>query len=718
MPARKKPAKKKMVLRTVSREKLPEGTVDDESLAENLWGDTKRFLKAAVVDPLVDIKNLAGEFTKPVPEDSPWNFPNVLDPRIGHTLGEMARGIIRSHADEGREAYEASQRGNIGEMMKHGTAAAVPMFGPILEDIGTEAYESGDYATGLGRLAELVIPFPKGTKGRAALTKPRPPKYDIPLTRAERYRAEGQTGVIPAMTAFAENVAERTVAGAGPYTAFRKTQQDAVRGAVDKILDPLGPVEPSQVGRNVLADLEKTQSKRKKINDALYKDADDAAQGVMVDTAAIKRAATELDKTTRVPWARGTAGQPGALSADIAAIAAADEAMLARRGGGKNKKKQKKRDGQIVSTRWPKTINGWVATIKAMPGRISFRDAKDVRANLLETGRQIARDPSTRMPAKAATDFGEVPNVVGEAMETSAQRAGNPGAFVKYRTAQDFYKETRDMLQNDVIKAIDDTKTKSKTQGVEHIAEVIRDAPEDRVKLVYGMLTPEVQDQVRAQILTDILNKSSKKESVTTGATSVQKGSTWESGSPVPGLLTEPFQGELSGFRLQQAMEGLKKGKLNALFGPKLTSALKELSESAQRIGDLGGSPVPGLVAATINSGLIFGWLIRPLYTAATGAGMSLVSKVLLRQPKSIPTYKKFISALTSRDSRAALVLASQLQDMFDQEQEASMPREMEETRQWFRDNPPSLVPTLRVPPQGSRIKTVSRERLPSTPPE
>lgn len=708
------PANQPRLGKVVRVRRRPADTVEDESLAENLWGDTKRFLKAAVVDPLVDIKNLAGEFTKPVPEDSPWNFPNVLDPRIGHTLGEMARGIVRSQVDEGREAYEAAQRGNIGEMIKHGTAAAVPMFGPILEDIGTEAYESGDYATGLGRLAELVIPLPKGMKG----PKPRPPKYDIPLTRAERYRAEGETGVIPAMTAFAENVAERTVAGAGPYTAFRKTQQDAVRGAVDKILDPLGPVEPSQVGRNVLADLEKTQSKRKKINDALYKDAEDAAQDVMVDTAAIKRAATELDKTTRVPWARGTAGQPGALSADIAAIASADEAMLARRGGGKNKKKQKKRDGRIVPTRWPKTVEGWVTLIRDMPGIIPFRYAKDVRANLLETGRQISKDPSTRMPPKAATNFGEVPNVVGEAMETSAQRAGNPGAFVKYRTAQDFYKETRDMLQNDVIKAIDDTKTKSKTQGVENIAEVIRDAPEDRVKLVYSMLTPEVQDQVRAQILTDILNKSSKKESVTTGATSVQKGSTWESGSPVPGLLTEPFQGELSGFRLQQAMEGLKKGKLNAIFGPKLTSALKELSESAQRIGDLGGSPVPGLVAATINSGLIFGWLIRPLYTAATGAGMSLVSKVLLRQPKSIPTYKKFISAVTRRDSRAALVLASQLQDMFDQEQEASMPREMEETRQWFRDNPPSLAPTLRVPPQRSRIKTVSRERLPSTPPE
>ena len=633
-------------------------TGEDESLAENLWGDTKRFLKAAVVDPLVDIKNLAGEFKKPVPEDSRWNFPNVLDPRIGHTLGEMASGIVRSQVDEGREAYEAAQRGNIGEMIKHGTAAAVPVIGPILEDIGTEAYESGDYATGAGRLAELFMPLPKFTKGRAALTKPRAVEFDTPLTRAERDRARGETGVLPATTAFAENVAERTVAGSGPYTRFRKTQQDAVKRLVDKIVGPLGPVPPSQVGRNVLADLKKTQTKRGKINTALYADAKAAAQGVMVDTAAIKRAATELDKTTRLPWARGAAGQPKALSADIAAIAAADEAMLARRGGGK---KKKQRDKQKLPTGGTDSAaKQWIANIKKAPGKVTFKEAQLSRRRLQEAGRKLATDKDSMMPSEAIVDFNKLPNAVDQAMETAANKINKPEVYQKYREAQGFNKETRELVDSDFIREINKMGGKSRTKGVEHVAETVKKATIKNVETLWGLVSAPVRDQVRAQLMKDTLNKASKGESVTT----------WDLGTAKP----ERFKGQLSGVALERALEDIGADRLKAVYGTKLTKGLKELAEDAKRIGDLGKNPVPGLVAASVNSGLIFGWLLSPMRTGVTASGLALASKVLVSQPKAVPAYKKFISAVMRRDSRAALVLASQLQDMFDKEQEASMP--------------------------------------------
>ena len=632
-------------------------TGEDESLAENLWGDTKRFLKAAVVDPLVDIKNLAGEFKKPVPEDSRWNFPNVLDPRIGHTLGEMASGIVRSQVDEGREAYEAAQRGNIGEMIKHGTAAAVPVIGPILEDIGTEAYESGDYATGAGRLAELFMPLPKFTKRRAALTKPSAVEFNVPLTRAERMRAQGKTGFTPGVAGFGENIIERTVAGAPAYRRFRKGQHEAVSGRVDDLMAPLKPVGREQVGRNVIADIEKTKARRRKEGNVKYAEVDALSEGVLVDMAPIKRAATRLENKLKRGMF-GAADRPGALSDDIAAIAAADEAMLARRGGGK---KKKQRDKQKLPTGGTDSAaKQWIANIKKAPGKVTFKEAQLSRRRLQEAGRKLETDKDSMMPSEAIVDFNKLPNAVDQAMETAANKIKKPEVYQKYREAQGFNKETRELVDSDFIREINKMGGKSRTKGVEHVAETVKKSTIKNVETLWGLVSAPVRDQVRAQLMKDTLNKASKGESVTT----------WDLGTVKP----ERFKGQLSGVALQRALEDIGADRLKAVYGTKLTKGLKELAEDAKRIGDLGKNPVPGLVAASVNSGLIFGWLVSPMSTGVTASGLALASKVLVSQPKAVPAYKKFISALTRRDSRAALVLASQLQDMFDKEQEASMP--------------------------------------------
>lgn len=69
----------------------------------------------------------------------------------------MLRGIVDPHLETGKRAIEASQQGNRSKAAVYGTAAAVPIAGPMLLNWGERA-AAGDIAGPLGELTAGALP--------------------------------------------------------------------------------------------------------------------------------------------------------------------------------------------------------------------------------------------------------------------------------------------------------------------------------------------------------------------------------------------------------------------------------------------------------------------------------------------------------------------------------------------------------------------------------
>lgn len=90
-----------------------------------------------------------------------WNTQPIPEALGGAgVMAPIDRGkeILASHGTQLQKARDAFKEGRYSEMLGHGSAAALPMLGPVAADTG-EQIASGDVAGGLGRATGMLAPF-------------------------------------------------------------------------------------------------------------------------------------------------------------------------------------------------------------------------------------------------------------------------------------------------------------------------------------------------------------------------------------------------------------------------------------------------------------------------------------------------------------------------------------------------------------------------------
>ena len=652
---------------------FPPGSVQRQLLSSTQFpidadlGSLLRFGKAAVVEPVKGLWDLGGQL--------------VEDP--GGTIGGMAKGILSPdpYMEQWGKAQSAMGRGEIPQAIGHGIAGSVPLVGPSIGGTVERASETGDTATAMGELSQFLIPGPKGLR-----FKPRT-MGRIPLTFAERHLG----GMVGAATGWVEGVLERTLAGAPIFRKFRRQQHEAMTEHADDLMRSLDPTTRSleEVGQNLINSLKVVSDRRQKTGKALYDAVWPRAvkSGVEVNMAPVKEIAKGVKRELE-------------LGRDLVPDKAATEAL------------------EIVE----KLLEG--------PATAAFEDLNKARSVLLG---QAGHYQAGGMVKQNVSAYKRLAASMHDAMEASAKAAGDEGVYTAWRRAQDYNKATRDQIDSKFVKGLlalsDDIGS-----GSEKVARAIERADKGRVRRLWEVVPEKERNSVRAALVKGYLEKAGTGELGTVASTGVRGA--LEKAVDVTTVPRQKFDRELSGTALRKAMEKEGSERLEIVLGKETSDDLLRIAEDAARIGSREIDVAPGLVAAGLNATMMAPFLnLLSIGTipftgpraAATAAGITILSSLLVHQPKAMPLYKRFLARLSQRDVRGAVVIGLQLQEIMkaeeariqqDEKRERSFSQivpppgpirdEQEQSAvDWFEQNPPSAFDPQITPvpqqPQGPR---------------
>lgn len=650
--------------------RFPPGSVQREFLSASQLpldadlGSLIRFGKAAVVDPAKGLWDLGGQLIK--------------DPK--GTVGGMIKGIFSPdpYMEQWGKARSAIGRGEIPQAIGHGIAGSVPLVGPSVAGTIERAGETGDTATAMGELAQFALPGPKGLR-----LKPRP-KMSIPLTLSER----SGRGVLGATAGWVEGLLERTLAGAPTFRSFRRRQHAEISGHADDLIRSLDPrtISLEDVGQNLINSLEVISERRRTTGTALY-------------DAIWPRARKSGDEVSMAPVKE-------------MAKAVKRELMLG---------------GKLVPDKAAKEALQTVNRLLKGPATATFEDLHKARSVLLG---QAGTYQVAGMVKQNVSAYKRLAASMHDAMEASAEAAGDPGIYTAWRKAQDYNKVTRDQIDSAFVRGLlklsDDLGS-----GSEKVAGAISKAPSGRVRRLWDVVPEKERNSVRAALVKDYLEKAGTGE-----LGSIPSGGVRGALEKIVDVTTVPrqkFDRELSGTALRGAMEKVGQERLQIVLGKETADDLLRIAEDAARIGNKGIDVAPGLVAAGMNATMMAPFInllsiatlpVTGPRAATLAAGITALSWMLVRQPRAIPLYKRFLALITRRDVRGAAVIGIQLQKMMEEEDariqqeekrersSAKLSREMrapstEEEQaaiEWFEQHPQSSVTEqFDVPPPASR---------------
>lgn len=638
-------------------------------------GSVQRQLLSATQLPLdADLGSLMrfGKAAVVDPVKGLWDlgWQTAEDPK--GTVGEIWKGIISPdpYMEQWGKARSAIGRGEIPQAIGHGIAGSVPLVGPSVAGTIERAGETGDTATAMGELAQFALPGPKGLRFKPRLRSQL-------LTVSER----SGRGVRGAATGWGEGVLERTLAGAPTFRSFRRRQHAEMSGHADDLMKSLDPrtISLEEVGQNLIDSIKRVRDRRNTTGNKLYEDVFRLSTDIPISTAPIKVVAKEVKR----------------------------ELMLG---------------GKIVKDSPTAGALALVNKILKSPKSDTLQDIHKARSVILALSRKFRTEG---MPGQNVRAFDRLANAMDDAIGLSAKASGDPGLYTAWRAAQDYYKATKGQIDTAFVRGLlklsDDLGT-----GAEKVAGVIARAEAGNVRRLWDVVPKNERNSVRAALVKDYLEKAGTGELGSVPATGVRGA--LEKVVEFSTVPRQRFDRELSGTALRVAMEKAGAERLQVVLGQETADNLLRIAEDAARIGSKGIDVAPGLVAAGMNA-MMMKPLLNPLSIPISGStavlmsgSVAALSWMLVRQPASIPLYKKFLSLITRRDVRGAAAVGIQLEKMMEVEEtrlqqeekrkrsSAKLSRQIQEPRtpeeqaavRWFQENPGSFAPEIRVPPRTS----------------
>lgn len=113
---------------------------------------------------------------------NPLTILQGLFQAVRHPI-DTTSNIIGAQVDQGKQAIDMAQQGRYSEMVGHGAAALLPLFGPIAAQAG-EQIGAGDIAGGMGKAAGVLAPMGIPTAARMARASGATPKVGAALEQS------------------------------------------------------------------------------------------------------------------------------------------------------------------------------------------------------------------------------------------------------------------------------------------------------------------------------------------------------------------------------------------------------------------------------------------------------------------------------------------------------------------------------------------------------
>lgn len=563
----------------------------------------------------------------------------VSDP-VG-AAGMVGEAIIGPTRDHLAAATAARQRGDAGAWVSH-MLRAVPIVGPLGEAIG-EPLQEGDVATASGRVVDTAAGYllPKGLS-RVKAQKPTGP---VPLLRSER------TG--SGVWQFVEHLGERTIPGATIFRRFRERQQTALQQEGERLASNLSHAVRghTEVGTRVQHAIAQSLQDRKLAAGQLYDLIDNYVR----------------THTARVPVTRevpskivGPEGQPltvpqrtlekvdvGGVHVPTGVLKRVAIPMLRRI----------QRESQLLPPQELARTRALLERIVSAPKQVSFSAFQDARSDLLA----IVRSHGDPLPGKAAGAAKLLADTADDAMMTAAQASGIPDLPILVREANALWREAKTIYNARFIERV-------VKDSPEAIPELIHKADIDDLKLLQQAIPAPVFASARARIMRDLLQAAT--EPPTPSAPLTLTGLSDAVG------LTAPSP-QLSGRKLNQALQRLGVEKATVLFGARGVEGLEEVAALAARVKPQDVNRVAGgLVAAGVNASILspllrpFGVELVSLGTTATVAGgIHVLSRVITR-PEGLTAMRQFLRGLSGTNPRLAMTAGMRLAAIVAQDQQ------------------------------------------------
>lgn len=519
-------------------------------------------------------------------------------------------GIIESGTQQAEQAAQAYQEGRIPEAIGHGTAAALPMIGPMSAEIG-ERIGRGEYARAAGNITGLVGPgliartAPKLVPKTRATPSPLPAAArarEIPTLPTER----GVSGIGRVV----EPIAERSLAGGRSFTEFREAQQQALTQWADDIVEDISGFSGTaeEVGAQVDSALKRGRDAIRQRTGQMYSEIDQAVKPETVRRPVVREEQSQI---------LGPNGEPLTIqkrTLERQQVGGIQPKTLPIRQEAAKLLRQLNEVKTIPSTEL-ETLRRQLESLVNLPPRTTFYDFQTGRSILLDVTRRFDDPVSGRRAGMSRHLAGKM----DDAMEEALKEAGREDLLGQLREANQLTKSLHETFNESVIHKIMDSSPEKA-----HLFLTAKNTPLADIRGLKATLPQDTWQALKVQVVNDLLAESTTGElghlmerlpDLAGGAAEYATGgATMGMAGGTVGRMAQRAVGKFKtrGGGVQNRIERLGEARFKELFTPPEQTNLLSLAATAERLGVRHES----WIAAALNSYILF--------KTASGAGRIL----------------------------------------------------------------------------------------------